>query len=72
MQDLARSLEARVNDLFCGYIRQPIKVEKANETQYLISGGCVLYDKYCSKVLPATEDGTCPTCIKYRQYFNLK
>jgi hypothetical protein len=39
MTDLSTELELSINDIFCGYLRQPIDVRKGFEYKYII-GQC--------------------------------
>jgi hypothetical protein len=66
METIHNELQIDHNNIFCGYLRQPIRTDKVGDN-YVISGDCVLYDKICSKV--PDKDWKVEDCDKYKTYF---
>ena len=71
---LAQSLETSVNALFCGYLRQPIKIYEGKDNSHrLIYGSCSLRYKgghysLCVKEVPL--DNLCEGCEYYKKAFD--
>lgn len=58
------------NDVYCGYLRQPITVDDWGE--YLsVYGGCVLNEAYCTNT-ESPQENKCNYCPVYRDYFNIQ
>lgn len=73
--DLLRiELGIQHNDVFCGYLRQPIKAIKLrntedNKIQYCIQGNCALYDTFCRRNVVFLEHFDNQSCDRYKKYF---
>lgn len=59
----------RHNDIYCGYLMQPITVDD-NGDSLEVYGGCVLNDNYCTNTF-SPQDHKCYNCELYIAYFNL-
>jgi len=54
MRLISRHLYKKINDVFCGYLRQPICAERL-ETGYLIQGRCAFNGKLCTRLIEKGE-----------------
>ncbi|NTV22914.1 MAG: hypothetical protein HGA85_00875 [Nanoarchaeota archaeon] len=64
MSALAKRFNCSVNELFCGYLHQPISYTD-NSTSLTVSGGCVFGGQCTFKDRPATYEA----CPVYKKMF---
>lgn len=72
MKEISESLMLEFNDVYCGYLRQPIRAiegyrRQDNKINYIIGGTCSLYNTYCLRnIIFGTRPGECE---RYKKYF---
>ena len=51
MLDIRYQANTNINEMFCGYLRQPIHVKKKGE-KYIVTGKCSKNNEWCVKKSP--------------------
>lgn len=69
MQELAQGLNSTINNLYCGYLRQPISHDLIIGDNYIIHGQCSLYNQDCSYSVSSMSYHGCDVCNKYKKTF---